>query len=113
MESIKKWLDVYREEIATLENTSDEEAILKLVAEYEAEVRKTFAENKAKEIAHKRMVVANLEEIVARQEIIELAKEVAVLEEANTVVDEIVELPTEVEPEELPLVDNPFDIDNL
>lgn len=113
MESIKKWLDVYREEIATLENTSDEEAILKLVAEYEARIREDFAENKAKEIAHKRIVVANLEEIVARQEIIELEKEVAVLDEVDTVVDEEIAKSTVVEVEELPIMDNPFDIETL
>ena len=115
MESMKRWLEVYREEIATLENTSDEEAILKLVAEYEAEVRKTFAENKAKEIAHKRMVVENLEEVVARQEILELEKEVDALE--VELVDEETAICEEVEKslvvEELPTDDNPFDIETL
>lgn len=113
MESIKKWLDVYREEIATLENTSDEEAIKKLVAEYEARIREDFAENKAKEIAHKRMVVANLEEVVSRQEILELQKEEVVLDSDDTVVTEEIEQETKVQIEELPLEDNPFDINNL
>ena len=49
MESMKRWLDVYREEIATLENTSDEEAIRKEVAEFEAELRKDYAEKKRNE----------------------------------------------------------------
>lgn len=117
MESMKKWLEVYREEIATLENTSDEEAIKREVAEFEAELRKDYAEKKARAIAHKRTVVENLEEVYARQVELEkemLAKEEAkTLDEANTAIIEDVEQSTVVEIEELPVEDNPFDIGKL
>lgn len=117
MESMKRWLDVYREEIATLENTSDEEAIRKEVAEFEAELRKDYAEKKAKEIAHKRTVVANLEEVYARQEALEEEKraieEAKISEEVDTAIIEDVEKSTVVEIEELPVKDNPFDLNEL
>ena len=118
MESMKKWLEVYREEIATLENTSDEEAIRREVAEFEAELRKDYAEKKAKEIAHKRTVVANLEEVFARAEKLEEDRlqeeaEATLVEQENTAIIEDVEQSTVVEIEELPVEDNPFDIGKL
>ena len=64
---MKKWLEIYRAEIAELETTSDEEAIRKEVAEFEAELRKDYATRKATAIAHKQSVVASLEELIERQ----------------------------------------------
>lgn len=82
---MKKWLEIYRAEIAELETTSDEEAIRKEVAEFEAELRKDYATRKATAIAHKQSVVASLEELIERQakidEEIEKAKQEAFVTE--------------------------------
>ena len=89
MDGMKKWIEIYRAEIEALENSNDEEEIMKQVAEFEAELRKDFANQKAEKIEHKKSIVASLEEVVSRQADLEegLATEIVTEVEGEVVVD--------------------------
>lgn len=68
VETIKSYLELYKQEKNELVLKDDESAIRELVANYEKEVRANFAEKKAKEIATKDSEIVALEILIARIE---------------------------------------------
>lgn len=67
LNTLKTYLETYTEERNVIALTSDEEAIRELVAQYEEEVRKNFAENKAKRLEEKDNVIKAITELIARE----------------------------------------------
>lgn len=67
LNSLKNYLDLYIVERETIATASDEETIKELVAEYEAEVRKNFADEKAKKLEEKDAMIKSINELIERE----------------------------------------------
>lgn len=67
LNTLKTYLETYTEERNVIALTSDEEAIRELVTKYEEEVRKNFAENKAKRLEEKDNAIKVITELIARE----------------------------------------------
>lgn len=67
LNSLKNYLDLYITERETIATASDEETIKELVAEYEAEVRKNFADEKAKKLEEKDAMIKSINELIERE----------------------------------------------
>lgn len=67
LNTLKTYLETYTEERNVIALTSDEEAIKELVAKYEEEVRKNFAENKAKRLEEKDNAIKVISELIVRE----------------------------------------------
>lgn len=68
VETIKNYLEIYKQEKNQLVLKDDELAIRELVANYEKEVRANFAEKKAREIATKDSEIVALQILISRIE---------------------------------------------
>jgi hypothetical protein len=68
VETIKNYLEIYKQEKNELVLKDDELAIRELVANYEKEVRANFAEKKAREIATKDSEIVALQILISRIE---------------------------------------------
>lgn len=68
LDTLKEYLNIYKREKDLIESTSDEEAIKKEVAEFEAELRKDYALKKAKKIEVKEYQIATVEDLISREE---------------------------------------------
>lgn len=68
VETIKYYIEIYKREKNELVLKDDELAIRELVRAYEEEVRATFAEKKARDIATKESEIVALELLVSRIE---------------------------------------------
>lgn len=67
LNTLKTYLETYTEERNVIALTSDEDAIKELVAKYEEEVRKNFAENKAKRLEEKDNAIKVISELIVRE----------------------------------------------
>lgn len=74
LETIKYYLELYKAEKNELVLQDDEMAIKEIVAEYEKEVRASFADKKAKDIATKDSEIIALEVLIKRIEADEIKK---------------------------------------
>lgn len=74
LEVVKHYLELYKTEKETLILKDDELAIRELVAEYEKEIRASFADKKAKDIATKESEIVALEILISRIEADEAKK---------------------------------------
>lgn len=108
--TVNEWYDVYVSELAVLEATSDEEAIKKEVAEFEAKLRESYAEKKNAKIEHLKTAISIMEETSLREKEEEEAELAKQLEEeiSATETEKPFENSTVSIVEELPNMDNPF-----
>lgn len=68
MEMLKEYLAKFEEEKRVLENSDDEDIIKQQVAEFEASLRKDFAEMKKAKIDQKETEIAVLKKVLAMEE---------------------------------------------
>lgn len=68
IETLKRYLETYQQERNELVLKDDEQAIRELVENYEREVRATFADKKAKDIATKDSEIIAIEILIKRIE---------------------------------------------
>lgn len=67
LNSLKNYLEMYISERNVIATASDEETIRELVAEYEAEIRKNFADEKIKKLEEKDTMIKSLHELIERE----------------------------------------------
>ena len=65
--TINEWYDLYVGELTEIEQTSDEEAIAKELAEFEIKLRESYAKNKAEKVNRIKTIISVIEELSHRQ----------------------------------------------